>query len=109
MKIKNFENYTPQELKMELDNGARFVMYTYTISVILLTFKRPSDIYFIRSGEGSVSKGIPYTLLSAALGWWGIPWGPVYTIGSIFKNLNGGRDVTNEVLASFNSSAAQAA
>jgi hypothetical protein len=109
MKIKNFENYTPHELKMELDNGARFVIYTYTISVIILTFKRPSDIYFIRSGEGSVSKGIPYTLLSVVLGWWGIPWGPVYTIGSIFKNLNGGRDVTNEVLASFNSSTTQAA
>ena len=40
-----------------------------------------------------------YTLISLLLGWWGIPWGPVYTIGSIFNNPTGGKDVTGDVLA----------
>ena len=31
-------------------------------------------------------------------GWWGIPWGPIWTIGSLVTNLRGGRDITREVL-----------
>jgi hypothetical protein len=38
--------------------------------------------------------------LSAFLGWWGIPWGPIYTIQSLSKNISGGKDVTDQVLAS---------
>jgi len=34
------------------------------------------------------------------LGWWGIPWGPIWTISTIVTNLRGGRDVTNEVVRS---------
>ena len=37
-----------------------------------------------------------FTLLTLVLGWWGIPWGPIYTIGSIYTNFNGGKDVVSE-------------
>jgi hypothetical protein len=30
-------------------------------------------------------------LLSALFGWWGFPWGPIWTISSIFTNAGGGR------------------
>jgi hypothetical protein len=30
----------------------------------------------------------------------GIPWGPIYTIGSLIQNFGGGKDVTKEVLLS---------
>ena len=43
---------------------------------------------------------LPYTLLSAVLGWWGIPWGPIYTVQSIASNIKGGKDVTQQILAS---------
>ena len=33
-----------------------------------MTFKRPSDIYFVRAGEGSVGKGVGFTLTSVLLG-----------------------------------------
>jgi hypothetical protein len=42
---------------------------------------------------------MPLTLLTILLGWWGIPWGPVYSIQSLVVNLKGGKDVTTEVLA----------
>jgi hypothetical protein len=69
-----------------------------------MTFKRPTDVYFIRAGEGTVGKSIGFTLVSLVVGWWGIPWGPIYTIGSLFTNLSGGKNVTNEVIASFKES-----
>src|SRR5687767_8709049 len=85
------------ELQQEFGQGGKFVMYQYCISILILTFKRSSNVYFIRHDENSVVKGLPFTLLSLLLGWWGIPWGPIYTIQSIWVNLKGGRDVTQEL------------
>lgn len=101
MRIVGIEGLDGQRLTVELQRGARFVIFEYCISILVMTFKRPSDIYFIRGGEGAVGKGLGFTVISLLLGWWGIPWGPIYTIGSLVTNFKGGRDVTQEVLASF--------
>lgn len=108
MKIKNLEGLTTDQINRELAQGARFVIFQYTISIIVMTFRRSSDIYFIRAGENGTVKGLPYTFLTFVLGWWGIPWGPVYSIGSLVNNLSGGKNITKEVLASVNSVATQA-
>jgi len=99
MKIKGIEGLTQEQIQMELQRGAKFVMYQYCISVLVMTFKRPSDIYFVRAGEGSVGKGLGFSGLSLLLGWWGIPWGPIYTIQSFWVNFTGGRDVTREIVS----------
>lgn len=88
------------QLQQEIQQGGKFVMYQYCISLLIITFKRPSNIYFIRQEESAVVKGLPFTLLSLLLGWWGIPWGPIYTIQSIWVNFKGGKDVTKDVVAS---------
>jgi hypothetical protein len=90
---------TLADLNLELQKGGKFVVYMYCISVILLTFKRSSDVYFIRAGENAWVKGLGYTLLSLVAGWWGIPWGPVFTIQALWTNLSGGKDVTQEIVA----------
>ena len=100
MKINGLENMTGSDLRTELAKGAKFVLYQYCISILIMTFKRPSNIYFIRAGESAVTKGLGFTILSLLLGWWGIPWGPIYTIQSMVMNFQGGKDVTQEVLAS---------
>ncbi|HSK88038.1 MAG TPA: hypothetical protein VK880_06775 [Anaerolineales bacterium] len=87
-------------LQQEIQQGGKFVIYQYCISLLVITFKRSSNIYFISHEANAVVKGLPFTLLSLLLGWWGIPWGPIYTIQSIWINFKGGRDVTNEVIAS---------
>jgi hypothetical protein len=88
------------ELQQELQQGGKFVMYQYCISILILTFRRSSNIYFIRHEENAIVKGLPFTLLSLVLGWWGIPWGPIYTVQSVWVNFKGGKDVTKDVLAS---------
>lgn len=99
--IKGIEGMTLGDINDEIQRGAKFVSYSYCISIIVMTFKRGSDIYFIKSGESAVVKGLPYTLLSLIAGWWGIPWGPIYTIGALFTNLSGGKDLTREILNHF--------
>ena len=107
-KIRGIEGMKQGELDFEIQRGARFVLFQYCISVIILTFRRPSDIYFLRQGENPVVKGLPFTLLSLVAGWWGIPWGPIYTIQSVYNNSRGGKDVTLAVVDSLRAQAAPA-
>ena len=100
--IKNMEGLSVDDINKELDNGAKFVVFQYCFSILVMTFKRGSDIYFIKAGESTVKHSIGFTLLTLAMGWWGIPWGPIYSIGSLYTNLSGGKDVTQEVLQSMN-------
>jgi len=88
------------QLQQEIQQGGKFVMYQYCISLLIITFRRPSNIYFIGHEDNAIVKGLPFTLLSLLLGWWGIPWGPIYTIQSIWINFKGGKDVTKEVASS---------
>ncbi len=99
MRIKNIEGLSAYDLQQEAERGGRFIYYAFTISLVILTFKRTSGVYLIRSGKNAVAKGFPFTLLSVIFGWWGIPYGPKYTLESIRTNLRGGKDVTDEVMA----------
>ena len=98
MDIIGLEGLSEDQIQFELSRGARFVVFQYFISIIILTFKRSSDIYFVKADEGTLGKGITHTVISLLLGWWGIPWGPIYTIQSLITNLRGGRDVTQAIL-----------
>src|SRR4051812_40910225 len=102
--IKNLEGLTTSQINNELAQGAKFVMYPFAISIIVMTFRRSSDVYFVRAGESAVLKGLPFTFISLFFGWWGVPWGPIYSIGSLYTNLTGGKNVTTEVLQSINAS-----
>jgi hypothetical protein len=108
VKIVGTEGMSNEAIRAELDRGGRFVIYQYCISVVFMTFRRPSDIHFVRAGEGAAGKGLKFTLVSVVFGWWGIPWGPIWTIQSIWNNSRGGRDVTQQIVASAGQAQAQA-
>ncbi len=99
MRIRGIDNLSTDQIHFEVQRGARFVLYSYCVSVLVLTFRRTSDVYFLRSGESPVVKGLPWTLLTVLLGWWGIPWGPIYSIQSLILNLSGGKDVTGQLVS----------
>jgi hypothetical protein len=107
-KIRGIEGMKQGELDFEIQRGAKFVFFEYCVSAVVLTFRRPSGTYFIRSGENALAKGLPFTLLSLVAGWWGIPWGPIYTIQSVYNNSRGGKDVTLAVVSSLRAQAAPA-
>ena len=100
MKIQGIEGMSFEEIDDEVEEGGKFVIYIWVISLLILTFKRTTDIYYIPPGHGRFSKGIMPTLISCGIGWWGIPWGVIYTIEAIATNLGGGKDITNDVMDS---------
>jgi len=99
MKIVGIDSLTVGEVQQLVGQGGKFVVYQYCISALIMSFKRSSDIRFIRPGQGSVTPGLPYTLTSLFFGWWGIPWGLIWTPMTLATNLGGGKDVTAEVMA----------
>jgi hypothetical protein len=95
--VSGLTGMTSADLQTELQRGGKFVIYQYCISVLVMTFKRSSGIHFIKAGESAAARGLSYTAISFFCGWWGIPWGPIWTITTIANNSSGGRDVTSEV------------
>ncbi|TAF66178.1 MAG: hypothetical protein EAZ55_06950 [Cytophagales bacterium] len=98
--IKNIKHLSNEEINQELQNGAKFVIFEYAVSIIILTFKRGSNIYFIKAGESPLKYSLQYIIPTFIFGWWGIPWGPIYTIMALYTNFTGGKDVTQEVINS---------
>ena len=96
--MSNWENLPPEILEQEIHRGGRFIIYDYCISLIFISLQRSSEPVLVRAGESPVAKSLPYTALSLALGWWGFPFGIIFTFMALFTNLRGGRDVTDEVL-----------
>ncbi len=94
MKVNGIEGLSLEEMQSLVQQGAKFVMYEYAISILIMTFKRSSDVYFVKADENAIVKGLGFTAISLLFGWWGFPWGPIYTIGSVVNNLRGGKDVT---------------
>lgn len=100
MKIVGLDRLSTEQVNAELQRGAKFVVFPYCISIIVMSFKRSSSIHFVPAGQKAAGPRAAFTGLSLLLGWWGIPWGPIWTVGSVFKCLSGGVDVTADVLSS---------
>jgi hypothetical protein len=98
MEVKNFGSNQFSDYKREIDRGGKFVVYQYCVSIIIYSYKVNSPVYLIRGGESGLYTFAKYSLVSLIAGWWGLPWGPVYTIQSIYNNFRGGIDVTSDVL-----------
>jgi hypothetical protein len=97
MKIRGLDGLTPADLQAQLDNGARFVAFQWCVSLLVVTFRRTSDIYFVRPGQSAFGPNFLWSALTLVMGWWGFPWGPIYSIACLFNNLRGGVDLTNEL------------
>ena len=96
--IKGLEGMSMAEIQAEVQRGAVFVRYQFCISVLVMTFKRSSGIHFIKGGHSRVGPGVLYSFISLVCGWWGIPWGPIWTITTVSTNFGGGKDLTAAVI-----------
>ena len=97
--LKKTNGFTIEEIIKEIEDGGQFVIYGYCISIVTMSFRLTSSPYFILSREKTSKYRLKYNILSLFLGWWGLPYGPIYTIKMISMNLkNGGIDFTNEIL-----------
>lgn len=90
---------TPAQVLAMLDSGAIAVRYRYVVSIVLVTLEFESSPFLLRDSDSRYAWSIPYVVLSLLLGWWGLPWGPFQTVRSVWSNLHGGEDVTEEAVS----------
>ncbi len=95
---KSLRNMTADELSADIRRGGRFIRYSYAVSLVVISMKYYSKPQYIPAGSSAFWGGVPYTLMTLGTGWWGFPWGPIFTITAIVQNLSGGMDVTHEVM-----------
>jgi hypothetical protein len=100
LRVHGIDGMNQAELDKEIQAGGRFVFYEYCISAVVISMRRPTKLFFLRSNQFGLLRGLPYSLISLLFGWWGIPWGLIYTPLTLITNLSGGCDVTEQVLAS---------
>jgi hypothetical protein len=98
MEVVGIEGRSVLQLEKEIWRGGKFVVYLWVVSLAIVTFKRSSKVFYIPPGESALVRGLPYTLCSVLFGWWGIPWGILYTAQAIIENTSGGKDVTPEMI-----------
>jgi hypothetical protein len=97
LKIKGTKGAPIADIIEDTGKGGRFVYYSYCISVIFMTFRLRSAVYYVHSGQSPLRRGWPFLVISALFGWWGIPWGPIYTAQAIYIAIRG-KDVTNAAI-----------
>ena len=78
--------------------ATRLTRYQVAISFLIVSFKIPTRSYVVgHHATGLVAAAC--ILISIGFGWWGIPWGPIYTVQVIRRNLRGGVSQTVAELA----------
>lgn len=70
--------------------------FRYCYSYIIMTSSRSSGMYLADGLDGEDAKNAKLTcqLITAFSGWWGIPWGIIYSIQFLFSN--GVKNGTND-------------
>jgi hypothetical protein len=83
----------------EVASGGRFVVFQYVFSLVVISFRRNSPVTYIAPGQSGAGAAFGWSLIPLCFGWWGIPWGIIYSIGALWRNTAGGVDVTEPILA----------
>jgi hypothetical protein len=102
--IQGLERMSDEELHLELQRGGRFVFYPFCISILVMSFRRSSSVRFLKAGDGDWGSRLGFAALSLALGWWGFPWGFIWTPICLWQTLSGGKDITAQVVGATNKS-----
>jgi DnaJ-domain-containing protein 1 len=77
----------------------RYVIFWYVISLIFVTSRRTMQGVFCPSC--APKKALQASAITWLLGWWGFPWGPIWTVGALYRNLLNGTqpaDVNAQIL-----------
>lgn len=67
----------------------KLTQYQVALSFLIVSFRVPSRLYIVGHGSSALVASL-FTLISPLLGWWGVPWGPVYTLRAVWRNARGG-------------------
>ena len=90
-----------QVLLSAIQKGERVISIPFVVSILIMTFQRSlGGLCAVGPGKWPMGKVITATLITSIFGWWGIPFGPIFSIVSLYHLWFGGRNQTFAVLKS---------
>ena len=99
------DKYAPARKKVydtvvdQVMDGTRFVTIPFVFSIVILSFKRHiGGVHEVRTGEFPIGGLAKAAVVTALFGWWGFPFGILWSLLTIFYLWRGGRDQTFEIL-----------
>ena len=99
------DKYAPTRKKVhatvveQVMDGTRFVTIPFIFSIFILSFKRHiGGVHEVRSGEFPIGGLAKAAAVTALFGWWGFPFGILWSLLTTFYLWRGGRDQTLEIL-----------
>ncbi|MEO8845874.1 MAG: hypothetical protein ABI591_33850 [Kofleriaceae bacterium] len=73
--------------------ATRLHVYDIVLSFLFVSFKLTSRPVVVGApGSGKLRAGC--TAVTLVFGWWGIPWGPIWTIRAVSRNVRGTKVIT---------------
>ncbi|MBI5700971.1 hypothetical protein HZC34_03865 [Candidatus Saganbacteria bacterium] len=90
----------------EITKETEVVRYTWVLSFIIFSIRDQSAYYFFPKGY---AMGYVFSLITFIFGWWGLPFGLIWTIPAIIKNFKAEDKATVEMLLKYGAPGAQAA
>ncbi|MCK4260564.1 MAG: hypothetical protein KAX49_16425 [Halanaerobiales bacterium] len=66
------------------------VQYQACLSFLIISVKVKSK-FFVKESHFTLSINVVYSLIALIIGWWGLPWGLIYTIQALANNITGGK------------------
>jgi len=72
----------------EITAQPRYVIHRHVVSAVVVTWRSERNGVFCPNC--GAKRACWASLKTWLLGWWGIPWGPIYSVQAIFSNLFGG-------------------
>lgn len=97
--------YAPREEKTyssvvdQVMDGNRYVTIPFVVSIVIMSFQRQmGGVHVVGNGSFPTGPLVGASLITVLFGWWGIPFGIIFSFVSCFHLFKGGRDVTFLVL-----------
>lgn len=103
VKLGNSDSFSFSEIQNLKSKNGKFVTFQWIIPLPMFTpVKRLSKVYFVSKASEAKDYAKKYNLINLLIGWWGLPFGPVYLVKSIALNNQGGIDVTDDIYLNLN-------
>lgn len=75
----------------EISAQPRYFILYRIVSIFVMSYKTP--IQGIFCNKCASKEGFKQSGLTWLFGWWGFPWGPIWSIQALFKNMIGGEEL----------------
>ncbi|MDB6078073.1 MAG: hypothetical protein JWO82_1820 [Akkermansiaceae bacterium] len=96
------ERVTPQAARLvaAVREGQRFYVVPYVYSLVFMTSRKNmgEGVYTVTEGNWPTGEMVRAALVTGLFGWWGIPWGFIWSVPTLIRLWGGGRDLTPAML-----------